>query len=382
MGGSFQIGKLFGIPIKVHVLFLLLVAFYAFMGFSEGSKAGGFHVGLVQGLRSGLFIIALFGCVVVHELSHSLVARRYGVKVESITLLPIGGVSSMEEMPRKPSQELTMAIAGPLASIGVAGVFFVVSWALNPAQPLPRFSPMGQHLVADLVRVNLLLAAFNILPAFPMDGGRVLRAVLATHMSYVAATRIAAGVGQGVAVLMGVAGLILTGNFWLIIIAIFIFLGAGAEERQVRIHALLENVPVTQAMIPRFETMPPDYPLGYALQYASQGYQHDFPIVDGGHIIGIVTRQGLIEGLSAQSPQVPVRSVMRTDICQATPGESLADVYVRLAKVGCPVALVVDQQRVVGLVTPDSVQAYLAAAVQRATYGGGGPSQTGSPDIV
>ncbi len=376
MSGSLQIGRLFGIPVRVHWLFLGLVAFIALLGYQRG--------GLLQGVHSALFIIALFACVVVHELSHSLVARRYGVKVESITLLPIGGVAAMEEMPRKPMQELTMAIAGPLASLAIgAGLWFV--WrAMRGAeslQALLQFSPLGTDFVRDLMWVNVMLAGFNILPAFPMDGGRVLRAVLASQMSYVQATRIAAMVGRVFAVLMGLVAFAV-GHVFLVVIALFIFLGASAEERQVRIHAMLENVPVAHAMIPRFETIAPEYPVGAALQYASQGYQHDFPVVEGEHIIGVVTRQGLIEGLSSHGGGTPVRDVMRTDMCQAAPQESLADVYVRMAKGACPVALVVEQARVVGLITPESVQNYLAAAVHRAADGAYYSGRPSGPDIL
>jgi len=350
--GSIQLGRILGIPLRVHVTFLLLVLIIGVGGLLSG--------GPTQALWSMLFIVAIFACVILHELSHSLVARSYGVRVESITLLPIGGVAAMEEMPRKPSEEGLMAIAGPLMSLAIAGALYGLSHLLHYAGPA-TFG--GQPWLKMLIQANLIIAGFNLLPAFPMDGGRVLRAVLASRMDHVEATNIATSVGQVMAVLIGLAGLfVFHGNLWLVLIAIFIFVGAGQEGKQVRTQAVLERITAGQAMVTRFETLPRDATLAMALAYATQGYQHDFPVVDRDTIVGVVTRQDLLNGLHHLGPQRTVGEVMTTTVCQVPPEANMADVYRRLALGSCGVVLVRQADRIVGLVTPESFREQLLGA--------------------
>ncbi|MBM3498136.1 MAG: CBS domain-containing protein [Armatimonadetes bacterium] len=352
MGGSVQIGRLFGIPVRLHITFLLLVAFIGVAGLMSGGPS--------KALWSMVFIVALFACVVVHELAHSLVARSYGVRVESITLLPIGGVASMEEMPRRPAEEGMMAIAGPAASLAIAGALYAVVHLIGYRGPMAY----GERpLLVMLMWTNVMIAGFNLLPAFPMDGGRVLRAVLAHYMDHVRATDIAVSLGQGLAVVIGLAGIFLLNmNIWLVLIAIFIFLGAGQEGRQVRTQAVLERVSAGQAMIRRFETLDRNAPLSIALAYATQGYQHDFPVVEGDMIVGVVTRQDLLTGLHTLGPHRTVGEVMTTNVCQVPPDANMADVYRRLAQGGCGVVLVREHDRIIGLVTPESFRDQLVAS--------------------
>jgi len=350
--GSIQVGRILGIPLRVHVTFVILVLLIGLGGLLAG--------GPTQALWSMLFVAALFACVVLHELSHSLVARSYGVRVESITLLPIGGVAAMEEMPRSPREEGLMAIAGPLMSLAIAGALYGVMHLLHYAGPATYG---GQPWLRMLVQANLIIAGFNLLPAFPMDGGRVLRAVLASRMSHVEATNIATSVGQAMAVLIGLAGIfVFKVNLWLVIIAIFIFVGAGEEGRQVRVRAVLERITAGQAMATRFETLPRDATLAMALAYATQGYQHDFPVVEGDMIVGVVTRQDLLTGLHHLGAQHTVGEVMSTNVCQVPPGANMADVYRRLAQGTCGVVLVREADRIIGLVTPESFREQLLAA--------------------
>jgi stage IV sporulation protein FB len=354
--GSIQIGRILGIPLRVHVTFLILVLVIGVGGY----LAGGREQGPAQALWSMLFIVAIFACVVLHELAHSLVARSYGVRVESITLLPIGGVAAMEEMPRAPREEGLMAIAGPLMSLAIAGALYGVIHLLHYAGPTTF---VGGPWLQMLFEANLIIAGFNLLPAFPMDGGRVLRAVLASRMDHVEATNIATSVGQVMAVLIGLAGLfVFHGNLWLLVIAIFIFVGAGQEGKQVRVQAVLERITAGQAMATRFETLPRDATLGVALAYATQGYQHDFPVVEGDTIVGIVTRQDLLTGLHHLGAQHTVGEVMSTNVCQVPPGANMADVYRRLAQGACGVILVREADRIIGLVTPESFREQLLAA--------------------
>lgn len=351
MGASIQIGRVFGIPVRLHITFVLLIGFIGLAGLMTG--------GISRAVWSMLSIVALFACVVVHELAHSLVARAYGVRVESITLLPIGGVAAMEDMPRKPHEEAVMAIAGPLASFSIAAGLYAVIKVLHYAGPIAYG---GQPWLVMLMHTNILIGGFNLLPAFPMDGGRVLRAVLALHMDHVQATNIAVSLGQALAVVMGLSAILIPGmSLWLVLIAIFIFVGAGQEGQQVRTQAILERISAGQAMITRFETLDRSTPLGTALAYATQGYQHDFPVVEGDTIVGIVTRQDLLAGLHHLGAQHTVGEVMTTDVCQVPPEANMADVFRRIARGGCRIVLVRESDRIVGLVTPESFHDQLLA---------------------
>ncbi|MGQ9732588.1 MAG: site-2 protease family protein [Candidatus Zipacnadales bacterium] len=361
MGGSVQIGRVFGIPVRVHITFLLLLVFIAVAGLLRG--------GLSQAAWSVLFIAALFACVVLHELAHSLVARAYGVKVEGIMLLPIGGVAGMEEMPRKPTEEAFMAIAGPAVSLSLAALLWTIINLTGYRGPLAYYD---EPLLLMLMWTNIIIAAFNLLPAFPMDGGRVLRAVLAHYIGLLEATRIAVSIGQIMAVVIALAGIFLFKmNLWLVLIAMFIFFGAGQEGRQVQMQAFLRGVAARQAMVTRFETLPRTAPLSVALAYASQGYQHDFPVVQGDMIVGVVTRQDLLNGLYSLGPEHHVGEVMTTQVCQVAPHATLEEVYRGMSQGNCRIVLVREADRIVGLITPDSIGDQLAAAATGHLWGSG-----------
>jgi Zn-dependent protease/predicted transcriptional regulator len=353
LGWSFQVGRLFGIPLRMHITFPLLLVFVAAQSASAGAN-------LQAGVMSALFVLALFGCVVLHELGHSLVARRYGVKVTHIMLLPIGGVAMMERIPDNPRQEFHIAIAGPLVSLGIAAVVAAVLFATGQAQHL-RFQLMSQGaFFADLASINVFLALFNLIPAFPMDGGRILRSLLARRIDYARATRIAATIGQTVAILLAVFGIMSPPpSPFLVLIAVFVYLGAGQEEQQVQVRHVLRNVPVGAAMATQFATMQPDEPLSRAVQEAMAGYQHDFPVVEGGRLVGIVTRDALIAELYEHGGQTPVREVMLAEFCRAEQTDTLADLYDRLNRDGCPAVVVVQDEMPIGLLTPERVVQYL-----------------------
>lgn len=351
MAWSFQIGKVFGIPLRLHLTFILLLLL---IGFSPGNRFGG------GGLLGVLFVVALFACVVIHELSHSLVARRYGIPVREIVLLPIGGVAMMERMPDDPRQELNVAIAGPAASIALAIVLSALAFSLYGGGPL--LHPMQQGLSFFLGRiawVNVLLAAFNLLPAFPADGGRVLRSLLAMRMDYARATQIAATVGQTFAIILGFFGLFM--NLWWLLIAVFLFLGATSENTQVQLRSALAGVPARAAMVSEFRSLDKDETLYEAFAHASRSYQHDFPVTDDGRLVGLVTRQALISGMHELGGDATVAEVMLKGPCAVGPEESLAQLYDRIAGGTCPVAAVMAGDTLLGLVTPDSVNQYLMA---------------------
>jgi Zn-dependent protease len=325
---------------------------------------------MVAGLIGAGYIAALFACVVLHELGHSLVARKYGVKVTHILLLPIGGVSMMERIPDDPKQEFRIAIVGPLVSIGIGVLIGLILLATQqPLMPPPGDLLSGSGFLAKLASINIFLAFFNLLPAFPMDGGRVLRSFLAQKMDYMAATHVAVAIGQGMAVLFAFLGIF--ANPWLLLIAFFIFLGAGQEEQQVQVRRLLRSVPVGNAMASQFATMQPDEPLGRAVEEAMAGYQQDFPVVEGGEVVGIASRDVLMAGLYERGAATPLRDVMLTQFCTARKEDSLADLYDQMSHQGCQIVVVTDETHPVGLLTPERVVQYLRYLAQHPSKGEG-----------
>ena len=302
MNWSWRIGRVAGIDIFMHWTFLLLLAWiggsYLFAG--EGWPAA------VQGV---LFVLAVFGCVVLHEFGHALTARRFGIPTRDVTLYPIGGVARLERMPEKPSQELLVALAGPAVNVVIAGVLLAGLLIFEGPRVLFR-GPSVDHFFANLMLVNVILVVFNLLPAFPMDGGRVLRALLAMNFSYVRATRYAARVGQFMALAFAAAGLLLPNGFMLLFIAAFVFLGAEAEARSVQTRSLMQGVRVRDAMMTRFRTLSPNDPLQLAANELLAGAQQDFPVVDSSGLHGILQRRDLVEGLKTHGPDALVASSM------------------------------------------------------------------------
>ncbi len=362
MQWSFQLCRLFGIAVRVHLTFFLLLLF---VGISEFVRTG-----VPYAIRGMLFICALFCCVVAHELGHSLVARAYGVNVRQIMLLPIGGVAQMDRIPDIPRQEFFISIAGPAVSLVLGAVFLGVALLLSGAEALLNLGTMGGHFLAQLGVVNFALAIFNLIPAFPMDGGRVLRAILGEHMDYAQATRIAAVIGQGIAIMLAFVGLLF--NPWLILIAVFIFLGAGQEEHMVQLRTALRGITVSQVMMTNIEVVSPEEPLGAVLARATRGPQHDFPVVHNGQLVGMITRDDMFNGLHEYGMGVPVAHVMRTDFPRIDAYLPLSDAYTVLMEAGLSSAPVTYAGQLVGLITRDSVATafMLSAASRRRLYGG------------
>jgi Zn-dependent protease/CBS domain-containing protein len=313
MGGSFTIGKFSGIEVRVHWTFLLLLAFFAFTGYqASGSLAGA--------LTATAVIVALFICVLLHEFGHSLVAQRLGLEIHSITLLPIGGVSNLESLPEKPSDELKITLAGPLVNVVLAPIFFGVGLLLGAAPRIPAdlftgIGSVGQFLFY-LGYLNVVLAVFNLIPAFPLDGGRILRALLATRLGALRATEVSSIVGQLFAVAFFLIGL-LGGNILLALVAVFIFFGATGEAQMVRQREQTRGLRVSDVMgtKPRTETVTPYHTFGQVLDSVIHGYQEDFPVVDeNGELVGMITREEIMA--AAHSPQrySSVRELMKTNV--------------------------------------------------------------------
>jgi len=297
MRGSIRLFKVAGISINVHVTFLLLLLLF-----------------LGMGIKWLLLLVAIFCFVTLHELSHSLVAVKFGIQVNEITLLPIGGVAGMTKLPEKPYQEFLISLAGPMLNIAVVIVFFLPLYYLLGPETL--FHPLSVRtfplMIAHIYWINLILAVFNLIPAFPMDGGRILRAILAQKMGYQKATSIAVNFGHVFALLFGYIGLI-HGHIILIIIAVFIYMAASSEELQVDIRETLKRFTVRDIASPQFLTLARDAQLSQVLELVFHSHQEDFPVMEHDKMIGFVTRKEIIAGMHKLGTSAHVSDIMRKD---------------------------------------------------------------------
>src|SRR6059036_3822202 len=340
MSWSLPIFRVAGIQLRIHITFLLLIAWLAFGYYAQGGSA--------VALSRVIFVLLLFLCVVLHEFG-----QAFGINTPDITLLPIGGVARLERMPEEPVQELIIAVAGPLVNVVIALGLFVAGGfqaLLNPS------NVEGGGLVAQLLTINIMLVLFNLLPAFPMDGGRVLRALLATRMSYARATQVAATVGQGFAFVFGFLGLF-GPNPFLLFIALFVYIGASQEAALAQMKDVSRRFPVSSAMVREFRSLSEDATLQEAVDALLATSQHDFPVVDdSGNVAGLLTRQDLIAALRKNDPALRVGDVMRRDIPTVTTGTRFEDAFRIMQECNCPAVPVLDRmKRLVGLLTPENV---------------------------
>jgi len=358
MRWSANIGTFAGIGVRVHATFLILLVWVGLIHWRAEKR----WTAVAEGIG---FILALFGCVVLHEFGHALTARRFGIRTRDITLLPIGGVARLERMPDEPRQELLVAGAGPLVSLAIAGVLYLLSRISGELTPLEQLSATGGPFLQRLMFVNLLLVAFNLLPAFPMDGGRILRSLLALRMDYARATRIAATLGQTLAFGFGLLGLF--GNPFLILIAFFVWLGATQEAALTQMKTALSGIPLSRAMITDFRTLAPDDALSDAVAALLAGSQQDFPVVKDGAVVGVLCRADLLTALARDGEAAPVGEVMRKDVEQVEATDLLEPALLRLQGRECNTLPVLQRGRLVGIVTMENVGEYISvqAAGQR-----------------
>ncbi len=350
MKWSWRVGEFLGIRVYVHATFLLLIGWIVLTHFMQGQTLQSAVAGVV-------FTMAIFLSVLLHEYGHALAARRFGIGTRDITLLPIGGVARLERMPEEPRQELWVALAGPAVNVAISGALFVLLFAVGALQPLVGLSVTGGPFLERLMVANIFLALFNLLPAFPMDGGRVLRALLATRLPYVRATKIAGFLGQGMALLFGLAGLF--GNPFLLFIALFVWIGAAQETAAVEAKSALGNVPVGSAMITDFRHLSPGDPLSRAVELVLAGSQQDFPVVEGQRIVGILPRGELILALAKHDQGKPVSEVMLRVFDSADVAETLQSVYERLQTGLAPALPVTRNGRLAGMITAENVGEFL-----------------------
>jgi Zn-dependent protease/CBS domain-containing protein len=359
-----RIGTFAGIDVYVHTTFLILILWVGFAHWQQGRSAAAVIAGVA-------FTLSLFLCIVLHEFGHALTARRFGIRTKDITLLPIGGVAQLERMPDDPRQELWVALAGPAVNVVIAIVLGVALSATGGFTPVDDLDVASGSFLERLLVVNIGLVIFNMLPAFPMDGGRVLRALLAIRMDYARATQIAANVGQGMALFFGLVGLF--ANPFLIFIALFVWIGAGQEAAMTQMKSALDGVPLERAMITDFRTLAPTDSLANAADLLLAGAQQDFPVVEAGTVVGILTRADLLTALARQDRASPIGTVMRRDFCVAEASEMLDAALQRLQAHDCHTIPVTRGGEVVGLLTMDNVGEFIS--VQSALSRGGADAQ-------
>lgn len=346
MRWSWKLGTVAGIDVYVHATFLFIIAWVGLASYLEEGTTAGIVGGIV-------FILGLFVCVVLHELGHALTARRFGIVTRDITLWPIGGVASLERMPDDPRQELQVALAGPAVSLVIALVLFGWTTFAGEFLPVNRLTLVTGSFAMRLAVANLFLAGFNLLPAFPMDGGRALRAFLAMRTDYLRATQTAASIGQAMAFLFGFIGLF--SNPFLVLVAFFIWMGAGQEAAAAQQRSMLAGIRVGEAMVTDFHVLSPDDPISHAVELIVAGTQHDFPVVEGEKVVGILTRNDLLVALSSQGPQVPVGSVMQRDFQTVDASLMLEEAAKRLEACRCTTMPVTRLGALVGLLTMDNL---------------------------
>lgn len=359
MKWSWRVGRIAGISIRVHATFPLLFVWIALSAVRGGATPASV-------LGTVALLVAVFTLVVLHECAHALVARRFGVHTRDITLLPIGGIARLERMPREPRQELLIALAGPAVNVVLAIILYA---ALALSGDLARLREMNAAgtatmtsatIFAQLFAVNVSLALFNLLPAFPLDGGRVLRALLAMRGGdYAKATVTAARVGRAFALLFGLAGLFVISSPMLVVISLFVWLSAASEAAAAQTAAALVDVPLSSLLITDLHTLAPHDPLSRASELTIQGYQQDFPVIDRGALVGMLSRADLVRGLTKHGSGGTVISAMRRDFHSATPDDTPEEALQELATNSGDSLPVIRDGALVGLLTAENVMEFL-----------------------
>ena len=350
MKWSIKLGRFLGIDVFMHFTFVLLISWVAYANWRQGQSIAAAVTGVT-------FILALFLCVVLHEFGHAISARRYGIRTRDIILLPIGGLARLERIPTKPIQELWVALAGPAVNVAIAIGLFIWLKITATLEPMSSLTLTTGPFLERLMIANLFLVVFNLIPAFPMDGGRVLRALLATRQDYSRATQTAAAIGQGIAVIFGFLGLFY--NPFLLFIAFFVWIGAAQEASMAQLKSAVGGIPVQQAMISDFKTLHVDDDLNRAVELTLSGSQKDFPVMDNGHLKGILTQTDLLKALAEKDQHPTIASVIQTDFTLVDRKDMLDAAFSKLNDCNCHTLPVMDQDRIVGLMTMDNLGEYM-----------------------
>ncbi len=342
---AIKIASVAGIPIRLHFTFLLFLAWILLLGKQSGSTL------------TMLLVPSIFLCILLHELGHALVAKRFGIGTQDITLYPIGGLALLKSRP-KARDEFWIALAGPLVNVVIAVIAGIALLVTTGKIPMPTLDLTGRSYLSALFAANVVLAVFNLIPAFPMDGGRVLRSVLALHMTEARATRLAAGIGQMLAIVLGFVGLA-TGQIVLMLIAFFVFVGAGQEATQSAGVELVTGHTVQDAMITMFVTLESGATLDQAATMLLETNQHDFPVVLGEESLGVLARSDLVRALATQGRTSYVAGAMRREYRTLTPTDQLDKAFELLSQGDRSPILVMGETKLLGMITLENLSEFL-----------------------
>jgi Zn-dependent protease len=353
MKWSFDLGRLFGIRFRVHLTFPILVALFAMAGYSKG--------GPLVSLSSMIFICLVYICVTAHELAHSLAARRFGLSVDSITLYPIGGIATLRGIPDKPLHEIIIAAVGPLSNIALF-LLLAIPLYLIPGKFFlyDPFSLDPRTFLATFAFTNLFLALFNLIPAFPMDSGRILRGLLALIFGFTPATWVATIIGQIFAALFALYGMY-DHNPWLTVIGIFIFFGALTEQRQLRMRSRLKRFTVAQVMLTSFRTLGPDDPVSIAAEVLVNRLQEDFPVVRDNQFLGILAAPTIVSAMRSGTTNLPADQLASRNLPAVSPATDLDVIQRTMFKGSYYVLPVASEGRLVGLISQNRIANFLAS---------------------
>ena len=349
MNWSFKLGRCLGIDVFVHFTFVLLLGFIGIAHWVAGQS-------VAAALSGVLFFGSLFACVLLHEYGHALMARRFGIGTQDITLLPIGGVARLERMPDKPVQELWVALAGPAVNVVIAGLLAIWLSVTGSWQPFVSLGIAEGNVVERILAANVFLVLFNLLPAFPMDGGRVVRALLAMRLEYSRATQIAAALGKGMAVVFAMFGLF--GNPMLLLIALFVWIGASQEAAATQFKSAVAGALVREAALAKFVTVPATATLRDLTRIMLSESQQDFPVVENGAVVGMLVHSEILAALKDRPLDTPVTAIMRTEFDTVEENCPLDEALTQLRHEGGHAIPVMGRGRLTGLLTAENLTEY------------------------
>jgi len=352
MRGSYKILTIRGISIDIHWTFLLLVGWVILVNTSAGNN-------VEQISWSLIFLLAVFACIALHELGHALVAARFGIQAKQIVLLPIGGIASIEKFPDNPRQELAISVAGPLVNIIIAGLLRLLIPNYYFAENQSHMTIMhGHDLIYNLCIVNITLAVFNLIPAFPMDGGRILRALLGFKMNYIQATTIAATVGKVIAILFIAAGIVLI-NPILPAIGIFIIFSAGAEEYYLRLKSLVKGIKLNEVLMHDFNSMQANMPVQEASNVLNSNHSKFFILMEGAAPVGTINRMEIIKAIADMKYNTPLKNLVREKLEYLNGDKEIDTVLEKLAGNDERIFPVMDNNQIIGVVNLNHIIEYL-----------------------
>ena len=352
MTWSLKIARIAGINVYLHWTFLILLAWIFIANLSAGQSTAEALIGVAS-------ILALFACVVLHEFGHALAARRYDIQTQKIVLLPIGGVAMLEKMPENPRHELVVALAGPAVNLAIAGI--LIAYLLLSGQELPfhllkDFSQidLNKDFLSYLLLVNGLLFLFNLAPAFPMDGGRVLRAFLSMRYDRATATNIAAKIGQFLAI--GLVFMGFMGNIWFIFIGLFIYLGASGEANYEAQRSLLSNLTVKDVLMHQYTPLHAWETIGRAVEILLDGQEKEFIVTEDNQIIGTISRDDIIKGLQALGKEERLKRIVNPDWIRLSTSMNLNEAYEQMSGKKLSICPVYDEYgQLVGVLNQENI---------------------------